>query len=87
MLGGEGSMKVRWERVLFVAGVSMLIATYLWLRQNSHKVRYKWSSFVRGLTDFSGSEILQFCFYIALGIGVIITVLWLASCVTKWFRR
>ena len=80
-------MKVRWERVLFVAGAFMLMAIYLWLRQNSHEVRYRWSSFVRRLTDSSGSDILQVCFYIALVIGVLMTILWLASCVTRWFRR
>ncbi len=80
-------MKVRWERVLFVVVVFMMIAVYLWLRQNSHTVRYKWSSFVRRLTDFSGSGILRACFYIALGLGVLITILWLASRVTNWFRR
>ena len=80
-------MRIRWERVLFVAGVFMLIAVYLWLRQNSHEVRYQWSSFVRGITDFSGSDILQVCFYIALGLGIIMTILWLASIVTGWFRR
>lgn len=80
-------MRIRWERVLFVAGVFMLIAVYLWLRQNSHEVRYQWSSFVRGITDFSGSDILHVCFYIALGLGIIMTILWLASIVTGWFRR
>ena len=80
-------MKVHWERVFFVAAVFMMIAIYLWLRRNSHEVRYQWSSFVRRLTDFSGSDILQVCFYIALGIGILMTILWLASCVTKWFRR
>ena len=80
-------MKVRWERVLFIAAVFMMIAVYLWLRQNSHAVSYQWSSFVRRLTDFSGSDILQICFYVALGFGVLMTILWLASCVIKWFRR
>ena len=80
-------MKVHWGRIFFVIGLLLLIASFLWLRQNSHKVRYQWSSFVRRLTDFSGSDILQFCFYTALGLGVLMTVLWLASCVAKWFRR
>ena len=80
-------MQVRWWRVLFVAGVLLLIAACLWLHQNSHTVRYQWSSFVRRLTDFSGSDILQVCFYIVLGLGILMTVLWLASIVTGWFRR
>ena len=80
-------MKVRWERVLFVAGAFMLMAIYLWLRQNSYEVRYRWSSFVRRLTDFSGSDMLQVCFCIALSLGIVLLFLWLLSRVIGWFRR
>ena len=80
-------MKVRWERTLFIAAVSMLMAVYLWLRQNSYKVRYQWSSFVRRLTDFSGSDILQVCLCVALSLGIVLLLLWLLSRVIGWFRR
>ena len=80
-------MKVCWGRVLFVVVAFMIIAVYLWLRQNSYEVRYRWSSFVRRLTDFSGSDILQICFYIALSLGIAMLFLWLLSRVIEWFRR
>ena len=80
-------MKVHWGRTLFVIGLLLLIASFLWLRQNAGAVHDPWRSLERELSHFSGRDALQVCFYLALGLGVLMTILWLASCVFGWLRR
>ncbi len=84
---GGISVKVHWGRIFFVIGLLLLIASFLWLRQNAGAVHDTWRSFEYELSHFSGRDALQVCFYLALGLGVLMTILWLASCVARWFRR
>ncbi len=55
---GGISVKVHWGRTFFVIGLLLLIASFLWLRQNADAVHDSWRSFERELSHFSGRDAL-----------------------------